>query len=306
MGIRVIPGIGPKSEAELHERGVRTVRDLRGLELAQLAEWFGRWGEDLHAKARGLSDSPVSNEWEPKSRRRAGDVRGEHARGGVHPGARAQPGPRGLRTARAPGLPRLPHRHHHRPLRALPDATRSHTPAGADQRPRTALYAGRRPPVPAVPRPAGESASSEDPAHRGEGREAPEVTGLVGYTTTPMTSEGPKSAYELAMERLRQQDREAGVEERPLTEAQKTGSPRRGRLPGADGRARDPASGQDAEGPGRRTRYLQTKPRTRPHRPRWPRPRPPTGSPPRSSRRRRKPAPDARPATGTISGSFRS
>jgi len=33
--------------------------------------------------------------------------------------------------------------------------------------------------------------------------------------------EVPKSAYELAMERLRQKDREAGVEERPLTDAQK-------------------------------------------------------------------------------------
>ena len=67
MVIRVIPGIGPKTEAELHERGIRTVRDLRELERGRLAEWFGRWGEDLHAKARGLSDSPVSNEWEPKS-----------------------------------------------------------------------------------------------------------------------------------------------------------------------------------------------------------------------------------------------
>jgi len=36
-----------------------------------------------------------------------------------------------------------------------------------------------------------------------------------------MPSDGPKSAYELAMERLRQQDREAGVEERPLTDEQK-------------------------------------------------------------------------------------
>ena len=67
MVIRVIPGIGPKTEAELHERGIRTVRDLRELEREQLATWFGRWGEDLHAKACGLSDSPVSNEWEPKS-----------------------------------------------------------------------------------------------------------------------------------------------------------------------------------------------------------------------------------------------
>jgi hypothetical protein len=36
-------------------------------------------------------------------------------------------------------------------------------------------------------------------------------------------ADGPKSAYELAMERLRQKDREAGVEDRPLTEAQKAG-----------------------------------------------------------------------------------
>jgi hypothetical protein len=34
-------------------------------------------------------------------------------------------------------------------------------------------------------------------------------------------ADGPKSAYELAMERLRQKDRDAGVEDRPLTDAQK-------------------------------------------------------------------------------------
>jgi len=67
MSFHVIPGLGPKTEAELNERGIRTVRDLRGLEASQLAAWFGRWGDDLHAKARGLSDSVVSNEWEPKS-----------------------------------------------------------------------------------------------------------------------------------------------------------------------------------------------------------------------------------------------
>ena len=36
-----------------------------------------------------------------------------------------------------------------------------------------------------------------------------------------MSGDAPKTAYELAMERLRQKDREAGVDERPLTEAQK-------------------------------------------------------------------------------------
>ena len=36
-----------------------------------------------------------------------------------------------------------------------------------------------------------------------------------------MTDSGPKSAYELAMERLRQKDKEGGVVERPLTPEQK-------------------------------------------------------------------------------------
>ncbi|HEX6774612.1 MAG TPA: hypothetical protein VF238_02120 [Methylomirabilota bacterium] len=36
-----------------------------------------------------------------------------------------------------------------------------------------------------------------------------------------MANEGPKSSYELAMERLRQKDKEASVDDRPLTEEQK-------------------------------------------------------------------------------------
>ena len=35
------------------------------------------------------------------------------------------------------------------------------------------------------------------------------------------TDEAPKSAYELAMERLRKQDRDAGIEERAVTDEQK-------------------------------------------------------------------------------------
>ena len=36
-----------------------------------------------------------------------------------------------------------------------------------------------------------------------------------------MTADGPKSSFELAMERLRLKDREAGVDEHPLTDTQK-------------------------------------------------------------------------------------
>lgn len=43
------------------------------------------------------------------------------------------------------------------------------------------------------------------------------------YTTRAMADDAPKSAYELAMERLRKKDSEAGVEERPLTAEQKAG-----------------------------------------------------------------------------------
>jgi DNA polymerase IV (DinB-like DNA polymerase) len=67
LRIRVIPGIGPKTEAFLHGKGLETVAELRRVELAQLTEWFGKWGGDLGLKARGISEDAVSNEWERKS-----------------------------------------------------------------------------------------------------------------------------------------------------------------------------------------------------------------------------------------------
>ena len=41
------------------------------------------------------------------------------------------------------------------------------------------------------------------------------------------TDEAPKSAYEIAMERLRKKDKDAGVAEREVTEAQKAELDRR-------------------------------------------------------------------------------
>jgi DNA polymerase IV (DinB-like DNA polymerase) len=67
LPIRTIPGVGPKTEGLLHQRGIRSVRDLRGVQLVTLVDCFGRGGEDLFAKAQGISDSPVSNEWEAKT-----------------------------------------------------------------------------------------------------------------------------------------------------------------------------------------------------------------------------------------------
>jgi DNA polymerase IV (archaeal DinB-like DNA polymerase) len=67
LRIRVIPGIGPKTEAWLHGQGIRTIAQLRSVEPAQLTGWFGKWGRDLWGKARGISEDPVSSEWERKS-----------------------------------------------------------------------------------------------------------------------------------------------------------------------------------------------------------------------------------------------
>lgn len=67
MLARVIPGIGPKADALLRGHAITTVRELRAIELDQLTGWFGKWGIDLFAKARGISDSAVANDRERKS-----------------------------------------------------------------------------------------------------------------------------------------------------------------------------------------------------------------------------------------------
>ena len=67
LPIRVIPGIGPKGEAFLHQQNIRTINELREVPEITLAEWFGKWGKRLFEKARGIDDSPVSNEWIRKS-----------------------------------------------------------------------------------------------------------------------------------------------------------------------------------------------------------------------------------------------
>ena len=67
LPIRNIPGIGPKSEHFLHEHNLRTIGELRGVPEPILIEWFGKWGARLFEKARGIDESPVTNEWVRKS-----------------------------------------------------------------------------------------------------------------------------------------------------------------------------------------------------------------------------------------------
>jgi DNA polymerase IV (DinB-like DNA polymerase) len=67
LPIRKIPGIGPKSERFLHEQNLRTISELRRLPATVLVEWFGKWGEQLFDRCRGIDASPVTNEWTRKS-----------------------------------------------------------------------------------------------------------------------------------------------------------------------------------------------------------------------------------------------
>ncbi|MGH2405400.1 MAG: DNA polymerase IV [bacterium] len=65
----VLWGVGPKTAAALAERfEVRTVADLAAVSLERLQEAFGpNHGEHLYRVARGIDESQIVTEWEPKS-----------------------------------------------------------------------------------------------------------------------------------------------------------------------------------------------------------------------------------------------
>jgi DNA polymerase-4 len=54
-----LPGVGKVTEARLEKLGIRTVGDLRELELPALEGPFGRHGLRLYELARGIDNSPV-------------------------------------------------------------------------------------------------------------------------------------------------------------------------------------------------------------------------------------------------------
>ncbi|HVP78140.1 MAG TPA: DNA polymerase IV [Thermodesulfobacteriota bacterium] len=68
LSVRKLWGVGPKTEAYLGEKGVRTIRDLASRSLDQLTEEFGQsYGSYLYEASRGIDESPLVTRWEPKS-----------------------------------------------------------------------------------------------------------------------------------------------------------------------------------------------------------------------------------------------
>ena len=67
LPVRIIPGVGPKTETELAKIGARTIKDMRRFSQEELRAMFGKRGADLYEKVRGRDESPIEEIYEPKS-----------------------------------------------------------------------------------------------------------------------------------------------------------------------------------------------------------------------------------------------
>ena len=67
LPIRVIPGIGPKTQMLFEKEKLKLVQDLKKLPQTKLENMLGKWGIELYQKIRGEDDSPVLEGYEIKS-----------------------------------------------------------------------------------------------------------------------------------------------------------------------------------------------------------------------------------------------
>jgi DNA polymerase IV (archaeal DinB-like DNA polymerase) len=67
LPVRIIPGVGPKTEAELARSGVKMISDLRRFSREELRAVFGKRGMDFYEKARGNDKTPIEETYEAKS-----------------------------------------------------------------------------------------------------------------------------------------------------------------------------------------------------------------------------------------------
>lgn len=66
LPVEKIPGVGQVTRQHLSERGINTIGELAGQELADLVRRFGKRGAYLWELAQGRDDSPVDPSWEPQ------------------------------------------------------------------------------------------------------------------------------------------------------------------------------------------------------------------------------------------------
>jgi DNA polymerase-4 len=67
LPVRMIPGVGPKMQSRLLERGITIIGELAQIDRQSLIRMFGSYGPELAAKARGEDDRPVQEVYDPKS-----------------------------------------------------------------------------------------------------------------------------------------------------------------------------------------------------------------------------------------------
>lgn len=67
LPVRKVWGIGPKSAERLTARGIQTCGDLQKFTLIEMAQQFGKWGEELFHLCRGEDNRVVEPHWIRKS-----------------------------------------------------------------------------------------------------------------------------------------------------------------------------------------------------------------------------------------------
>jgi DNA polymerase IV (archaeal DinB-like DNA polymerase) len=67
LSVRAIPGVGPKTEAELAKIGVKIIKDMRRFSQEELHGMFGKRGLDFYEKIHGRDESPIEENYETKS-----------------------------------------------------------------------------------------------------------------------------------------------------------------------------------------------------------------------------------------------